>query len=1053
LKHQVNIAHRIATNIYNKNKNTLLKNEIIKMIKEAIEDIRFNEERGYFSIHTIEGINILHPINPKFEGTSVLNRKDFSGNYPVQEMINIAKIKGEGFSSWYYFKPNDKSREFKKIGVVKNFEPYNLIITTAEYVDDYINNLKSNILNNLSKLRYKDNRFIFIIDNQGKIILHKSKKALNHNIFEEKGFAHVKDFFKKLLEKENKEAGDFLINKPIVTLGTDTKEKKVTYAKKLDELEWIVATSFKLSDVNKIIEQRKKILEEKYDRYKKDVLLYGIILTIILIVLSLIISKLIGKKFLELRKKELEQLKKRLLAKDELLNAKEKFNNFFELSINLQLIATTDGTIIQISNTSENILGYTKEELIDTSFVSLLHPDDLEPTIKEMSKLSKGEYVYSFENRYKHKNGNYINLVWSATTDNNNTLIYASAQNITESKKSEILLHKSEEKYKSLMQQAPYAIEIFDKNGLQIDANKAHEKLWNYPTRKMLGTFNILTDEKFKDSGILPYIKRAYSGEIVDIPPHKFSPVDSMTISNGLGRERVIKSNIYPLKDDEGNIQNIIVTQIDVSHEEESKKRDSILTSVFQVLPDLLFIMKKDGIIIDYRAQKNSNLYVDPKVFLGNKIQDVLPEKIANIFNMHIKDLKKNANFSIFKYELEVKGNLKHFEARMAKLPGEENIMTIVRDITDQVSYEQQLTFQLSLLEQSLSAIDVVDENALFYYVNSTYVKMWGYDSKEEVLGTSPLSHCMDSEMPKIIIEKVEKNKEHVFQFKGRKKNGDSFDVLMAVKYVHLMGKKFYIASSMDISENEKMKKESIAKERILYQQSKMASMGEMLGNIAHQWRQPLSTISTASTGAKIQKEMDSLSDDELDSILTIINDSAQYLSTTIDDFRNFFNPKNNNIHKINSIKTIEKALKLVSSQFNAKDIELIQDLESYEFLSIENELVQVLVNLLNNAKDILITKENLRRLIFINTYQKDGTSYIEIKDNGGGVDDSIVDRIFEPYFTTKHQAQGTGIGLYMSEEIVKNHLNGILSVENSTYTYDGIEYKGAKFSIKIDAN
>ena len=232
-----------------------------------------------------------------------------------------------------------------------------------------------------------------------------------------------------------------------------------------------------------------------------------------------------------------------------------------------------------------------------------------------------------------------------------------------------------------------------------------------------------------------------------------------------------------------------------------------------------------------------------------------------------------------------------------------------------------------------------------------------------------------------------------------------------------------------------------------------MAAMGEMIANIAHQWRQPLSTISTASTGAKLQKEMDCLSDDQLYSALTSINNSSQYLSQTIDDFREFFNPNNNKIKEFNISDTLSKTFKLISSQYKVKNIKVIKNIEDYKLLSIENELIQVLINILNNARDIVLIKEKERKLIFINAYQKDDISYIEIIDNGDGIKEEIINRIFEPYFTTKHKSQGTGIGLYMSEEIIKNHLNGYLTVENVSYNFEGIEYRGAKFTIKINVN
>ena len=262
--------------------------------------------------------------------------------------------------------------------------------------------------------------------------------------------------------------------------------------------------------------------------------------------------------------------------------------------------------------------------------------------------------------------------------------------------------------------------------------------------------------------------------------------------------------------------------------------------------------------------------------------------------------------------------------------------------------------------------------------------------------------------------------------------------------------KLFMIGTVQDITDNKNLEIEKKQKDELLYQQSKMAAMGEMIGNIAHQWRQPLSTISTASTGTRLQKEMNCLSDEDLYSALTSINNSAQYLSKTIDDFRDFFNPSNNKVSEFDISDAISKTLNLVKAQFVAKDIEIIQNIEDYKINSIENELIQVLVNLLNNARDALEITENQRRLIFINTYSKDNTLYLEVQDNARGIPEDIIDRIFEPYFTTKHQSQGTGIGLYMSKEIIEKHLNGKLLVSNKEYTFDGFSYMGACFTIGI---
>ncbi|WP_323588862.1 sensor histidine kinase [Aliarcobacter butzleri] len=246
-------------------------------------------------------------------------------------------------------------------------------------------------------------------------------------------------------------------------------------------------------------------------------------------------------------------------------------------------------------------------------------------------------------------------------------------------------------------------------------------------------------------------------------------------------------------------------------------------------------------------------------------------------------------------------------------------------------------------------------------------------------------------------------------------------------------------------------KRELDNKQAILYQQSKMAAMGEMIGNIAHQWRQPLSIITTATSGMVLQKQMGVLTDEFFFEASNRINTSSQYLSQTIDDFRNFFIP-NKEKSKVNLIEIFKKTLDLISAQFSSKDIEIIKNIEGVEFESYENELIQALINILNNSRDELI-KKDAERFIFVDAFEKDNFINIIIKDNAGGVIKENLDKIFEPYFTTKYKSQGTGIGLYMTEEIITKHLNGTICVENIEFTYNEKEYFGAEFTIRIDLN
>ena len=243
---------------------------------------------------------------------------------------------------------------------------------------------------------------------------------------------------------------------------------------------------------------------------------------------------------------------------------------------------------------------------------------------------------------------------------------------------------------------------------------------------------------------------------------------------------------------------------------------------------------------------------------------------------------------------------------------------------------------------------------------------------------------------------------------------------------------------------NEKTKQQNL-----IAQQSKMAAMGEMIGNIAHQWRQPLSSISTSATGMKLQKEMNILEDKFLIQGLDQINKSVQYLSETIDDFRNFFKP-NKNKSEFNIQDTIDKVINLLNSQFISNGIKIIKSGNDIKINTFENELIQVIINLLNNSRDELIKKDSKdEKLIFIGVFEDKNNLVLEIKDNAGGISEDIIDRVFEPYFTTKYQSQGTGIGLYMSNQIIAG-MEGFISVLNEEFEFEGKTYNGAVFKITI---
>ncbi len=235
---------------------------------------------------------------------------------------------------------------------------------------------------------------------------------------------------------------------------------------------------------------------------------------------------------------------------------------------------------------------------------------------------------------------------------------------------------------------------------------------------------------------------------------------------------------------------------------------------------------------------------------------------------------------------------------------------------------------------------------------------------------------------------------------------------------------------------------ERTKQEKLLIQQSKLASMGNMIGNIAHQWRQPLSEINAVLMNMQVKKEHDDLSDEMFEKSIEECDVVLSHMSNTISDFQNFFKPSKEK-SKFCLAQECKNASFIIESSLKYNNIDFSVDvIEDCEVDGYPREFAQAVLNILSNAKDVLIDRN--AKNPFIKLSLKKGNKYalIKIEDNGGGIKEEIKERIFEPYFTTKHAKQGTGIGLYMSKIIIEENMHGYIKIDNTK--------EGALFIIKL---
>ena len=371
-------------------------------------------------------------------------------------------------------------------------------------------------------------------------------------------------------------------------------------------------------------------------------------------------------------------------------------------------------------------------------------------------------------------------------------------------------------------------------------------------------------------------------------------------------------------------------------------------------------------------------------------------------------------------------------------------------------------TFE-SIYQKSHDTIVLMKNNRI-YDCNPATLEMFQYESKADLINAHLLEYMpmyqKDGSLSfkKLLqrLKETDKDGYSSFEWLFKSKDGSPLWCEIVLTKIIIDGETILHGVYRNINERKELQKkqemfqvilkQQVAKEvsknrekdKALIQQSRLAQMGEMISMIAHQWRQPLSAISAASGAISFKAKRERLSDDLAIELSEKISQYVQHLSTTIEDFRNFFKEKKIK-ERASLVQLVKESLNIVTHSLESKQITLITVFSNeVEIETYTNEVKQVLLNIIKNAEDVLITRNIDNPTIKVRVDARD----VSISDNGGGIDSSILEKIFEPYFSTKTEKDGTGLGLYMSKTIIEQHCHGKLTVKN-------IE-SGAQFTIEL---
>jgi PAS domain S-box-containing protein len=601
-----------------------------------------------------------------------------------------------------------------------------------------------------------------------------------------------------------------------------------------------------------------------------------------------------------------------------------------------------------------------------------------------------------------------------------------------------------------LIETAPVIILMLSPKGKILHFNRFMEKLTGYSLKEVVGAdwFDTFIPESQREE-----TKKLFFTAVDNI--NTYANQDYILTKDGT--KKTVEWYDKTVKNSDGNTVGLLCIGLDITERIKEEKQLNLFRTLIDYSIDAIEIIDPDTYhFLDVNETACKELGYSKEEMLSMSVLDIDPKMDADAFKESKIQLQKEKKLRFEGIHRRKDGSTFPVEvnSRLVELD-KPYALSIVRDVTERERTEQSLRDSEekfhSIMSSAQDAIVMIDDEGKVTLWNEAAENIFGY-SQEEAIGK--ILHEFIA--PKRFLEAHHKGFEHfkktgegaavgkTVELSALRKDGREFPIELSLSKAIINDKYHAIGILRDISERKKMQDDIKLKDEMMIAQSKQAAMSDMIAMLAHQWRQPISVISMAVNNLQASVELgDEITPELLKEHIETLHQQITELDNYIGNFRDFFKQKEEK-EEITTIEDIlSSTLNIIDKSLENNDIKLnINSKNDISFIVNKGSLVQVLLSILGNAKNILVNQNIADPTINLNVSSTDDSVVISVCDNGGGIPDSIIDKIDQPYFSTKDEFNGKGLGLYISRTIVERHLFGTLTWHN--------EQDGACFVITL---